>query len=232
MMPMHFPYGNTNTAGHHLYGTGVCPNFGINYNQYFASFYSNSNGLLPIPSIEGNKNLNIHEYKPIIPKNLLTNSSSTSFRISQDEKNDFLTFIEQKSKPISELNPFANEFSLVKNTNNQIVSMNNEKSSSYKLIFDDLIEQSLQSIEAIKKASKYIFIILIFSFILFILFNIEQFLLIMFLHNVINQLIKSTVQHKQMMIMINTIYLKNIVHIQYVFQRDFLLRTNPHTISY
>ncbi len=162
-MPMHFPYGNTNTAGQHLYGTAVCSNFGLNCNQYYASFYSNPNGLLPIPSIERDNRLNIREYRPIVPKNFLTNSSSTAFLMSHEEKNninpnDFLTFIEQKTKPtISELNPFANEFSLVKN--NQIVTntINEEKYSSYKLIFDDLIEQSLQSIEAIKKASKYIF---------------------------------------------------------------------------
>ncbi len=185
-MPMHLPYGNTNTAGQHLYGAAVCPNFGVNYNQYFASFYPNSNVLLPLPSIEQNRHLNIREYKPIIPKNLSTNSS---FLMSHQEKNDinsndFLSFIEQKTKSTSELNPFANEFSLVKNDNNQIVTTNEEKTSSYRLIFDDLIEQSLQSIEAIKKASKYISHY--FNFFSFILFNIEQFLLIMFRHNVIN----------------------------------------------
>jgi len=227
MMPMHYPYGNTNTAGQHLYGAAVCSNFGLNCNQYYASFYPNPNGLLPIPSIERNNHLNIREYRPIVQRNLLKNSSSPAFLMSHEEKNDinsndFLKFIEQKTKPISELNPFANEFSLVKN-NQILTTINEEKCSSYKLIFDDLIEQSLQSIEAIKKASKYISVILIS---LVYLFNIEQFPLIMFLHNVINQLIKSIVQHKQMMIMINTIYLKNIVHIQYVS------KINLHTISH
>ncbi len=161
MMSMHFPYGNTNTAGQHLYGTAVCPTFGVNYNQYFTSFYSNSNGLLPIPSTERNKYLNIGEIRPLMSKNLM--NYSPSFLMSHEMKNDlhsndFLTFIEQKTKPISsELNPFANEFSFVKkntHSNNQIITTNN---SAYRLIFDDLIEQSLQSIEAIKKASKYIF---------------------------------------------------------------------------
>jgi hypothetical protein len=163
-MSTHFPYGNTNTAGQHLYRTSVYPNFGFNYNQYFASFGPNSNGLLPMPTrtllpplMEQHTNLNIREFKPRPAK---THSSSVTFPIGHKEKNDidsndFLTFIEQKAKPISELNPFANEFSLIKNNNNQIVPPTNETSSSYKLIFDDLIEQSLQSIEAIKKASKY-----------------------------------------------------------------------------
>jgi hypothetical protein len=146
---MHHPYGNTNTVGQNLYRAAVCPTFGVNYNQCFASFYSNSNGLLPTPLMERNR----AEYKPLISKNSFSIPYEGRYDINS---NDFLTFIEQKTKPISELNPFANEFSLTKN--NQIVSMNiNEKNSSYKLIFDDLIEQSLQSIDAIKKASKYIF---------------------------------------------------------------------------
>ncbi len=147
MMSMRYPYGNTNTAGQNLYGTAVCPNFGVNYNQYMASFYSNSNGLLPMPLMERNRQV----------KNRYHNSFSMPYEGRYDtNSNDFLTFIEQKTKPTSELNPFANEFSLTKN--NQLVSTNtNEKHSSYKLIFDDLIEQSLQSIEAIKKASKYVY---------------------------------------------------------------------------
>ncbi|CAF3425053.1 unnamed protein product [Rotaria sp. Silwood1] len=158
MMPMHFSYPNTNTTGHYFYGTTVYPNFGINYNPYFSSFCSNSNGLLPTPSqalvprsLEQNKNLNIRENKRVVPK---SNSSLLSHEKAKDiDSNGFLTFIEQKTKPLSDLNPFANEFSFVKN-NNQIVTTSIENNSSYKLIFDDLIEQSLQSIEAIKKASK------------------------------------------------------------------------------
>ncbi|CAF2416339.1 unnamed protein product [Rotaria sp. Silwood2] len=158
-MPMHFPYTNTNTTGHYIYGTAVYPNFGINYNPYFSSFCSNSNGLLSTPSqtliprpIEQNKNLNIRENKRIMPKNNLSLPSDE--KTNDIDSNDFLTFIEQKTKPISDLNPFANEFSLVTNKNNQMVATNNENNPTYKLIFNDLIAQSLQSIEAIKKASK------------------------------------------------------------------------------
>jgi hypothetical protein len=223
MMPMPFPYGNTNTAGQHLYAPAVCPAFGVNYNQYFASFYPNPNGLLPtppralmLPPTERNKNLNMRENKPIMGKNSLPTSSLMTYEKKNNiNPNDFLTFIEQKSKPISELNPFANEFSVPKNNHHQIVPANNENSSSYRLIFDHLIEQSLQSIEAIKNASKYILILSIF---LSIFFHIEQFLLITYLHNTINQLTRSIVQHKQMMIMINS---KDIVHVQYVPKKCF-----------
>jgi hypothetical protein len=161
MMPMHFPYGNNNNAGQPLYATAVYPsmhpNFALNFNSYFAPFYSNSNGLLPTPTQisipSGNKNLNTRECKSLILKNSMTNSASP-----QDKKEtgseDFLTFIEQKTKRQSELNPFANEFSFVKTPSQQTINNNNENMSSYKLIFDDLIEKSLQSIEAIKKSSK------------------------------------------------------------------------------
>lgn len=160
-MPMHFPCGNNNPAGQHIYGATVCPTFGVNYNQYFASFYSNSNGLLPTPIIERN---NIP--KPLMPKTFVTNSQPKPCLMPYEEKkninsDDFLTFIEQKAKPLSELNPFANEFSLVKTTK----KTTEENTSSCRLIFDNLIEQSLQSIEAIKKASKYIF--LLFRYLLF-----------------------------------------------------------------
>ena len=161
MMSMHFPYGNTSTAGQQLYGAAVRPNFEFNYNQYFASFYSNGDGLLPAPLMARNKSLNHREYQPLMPKSLLNNSCSNfsspvPYKERHDiDRNHFLTFLEQKSKPMSELNPFANEFSLAKNANNQSIIVNNEKSSSYRLIFDDLIEHSLQSIDAIKKASKY-----------------------------------------------------------------------------
>ncbi|CAF0899156.1 unnamed protein product [Rotaria sordida] len=162
MMSMNFPYANTTTAGQYFYGPTVYPNIGVNYNPYFSSFCSNSNGLLPTPSqplmplsIEQNKNKNknIRENKQIMSKNNLIVLSHE--KKNNIDSNNFLTFIEQKTKSISDLNPCANEFSLVKNNNNnQVVTTSNENNSSYKLIFDDLIKQSLQSIEAIKKASK------------------------------------------------------------------------------
>jgi hypothetical protein len=105
-----------------------------------------------LTSTERNKNLNFRG------KN--SSSSSSSSLIPYEKKpeidsNDFLTFIEQKSKPITELNPFANEFSISKNNSeNSMIPTSYENMSSYRLIFDHLIEQSLQSIEAIKKASK------------------------------------------------------------------------------
>jgi hypothetical protein len=63
-----------------------------------------------------------------------------------------------------ELNPFANEFSFANNktltqdspiiTNGIDHNSNNENNSSYRLLFDNLIEKSLESIEAIKKSTK------------------------------------------------------------------------------
>jgi hypothetical protein len=63
-----------------------------------------------------------------------------------------------------ELNPFAHEFSFVNNktlTNDTSITTNgvdhqthDENQSSYRLLFDNLIEKSLESIEAIKKSTK------------------------------------------------------------------------------
>ncbi|CAF1533541.1 unnamed protein product [Adineta ricciae] len=139
MMPVPFPYGNQPA-----FGSNMHPNYPFNYNPYYPTFCPNPNGLLPVPPpprplmappIANKPNVNLRE----LPRPLL------SFG-----RNDFMSFIEQKTKPISELNPFANEFS----SSNQIVSIPKETNSSYQLIFDNLIEQSLQSIDAIKKASK------------------------------------------------------------------------------
>ncbi|UJR23676.1 hypothetical protein I4U23_026659 [Adineta vaga] len=147
MMPIPFPYGTQQT-----YRTTMPhPNFPYNYHPYYPSICPNSNGLLPTPpprtllppSIEQNPNLNLRECR----RSLVSKDACVQF---PKEKNDFMTFIEQKTRPISELNPFANEFSL----NNQIIAIPKRTNSSYKLIFDDLIQQSLQSIDAIKKASK------------------------------------------------------------------------------
>lgn len=157
MMSMHFPYGNTNTAGQQArsYGTAVCPGFGINYNPYFSPpFYSNSNGLQPTPLMPPNR-----QCKELISKPLVPNSYPPPFPMSygpmpMNNSKDFLTFLEQKPQPISGLNPFANEFSLGKNLPNGFLPGKQEKSSSYQLIFDDLIEKSLKSIHAIEKASK------------------------------------------------------------------------------
>ena len=189
MMSMHFPHGNTNTAGQQLYGPAVRPNFELNYNQCFVPFYSNGNGLLPTPLMTRNRPLNHREYKPLMPKGLLNNPFPTIAPVSYKERHDIdrnhlLTFIQQKSQPLSELNPFANEFSVIKNANHQSVGVHNEKTSSYRLIFDDLIEHSLQSIEAIKKASRYRFEV--FKFIGWLLSNLGQSLSAMFLRNVIH----------------------------------------------
>jgi hypothetical protein len=89
------------------------------------------------------------EYKPLIPKNSFSIPHEGRYDMNS---NDFLTFIEQKTRPMSDLNPFANEFSLPKN--NQLVPTNIREK---KLMFDELIQKSLQSIDAIKNASKYIF---------------------------------------------------------------------------
>ena len=155
MMSMHFPYGNTNTAGQRSYATAVCPSFGINYNPYFSpAFYSNGNGLLPTPFIPTNRSLNSRECKEFLPTNLLPNSFPMPYGpTSSKNSKDFLTFLEQKSQPIPGLNPFANEFSLGTTPPNGFPSSQQEKPSSYKLIFDDLIEKSLKSIDAIEKAS-------------------------------------------------------------------------------
>lgn len=66
-----------------------------------------------------------------------------------------------------ELNPFANEFCFVNNktpiketsietngVNHNTNDENHQSSSSYRLLFDNLIEKSLESIEAIKKSKK------------------------------------------------------------------------------
>jgi len=129
---------------------------------------------------------------------------------SDNPQDDFLTFIEQKTKTTSsmpELNPFANEFSFVNNktlTNDSSITTNgidhhtdSDNHSSYRLLFDNLIEKSLESIEAIKKSTKYfkkiIFLLkFIYSFLL-----IEKLLLMIYLYNVIKQLILLIVQHKQ-----------------------------------
>jgi len=86
---------------------------------------------------------------------------------SDNPEDDFLTFIEQKTKTTTtmpELNPFANEFSFANNktlTEDKSITTNgidhhtdNENQSSYRLLIDNLIEKSLESIEAIKKSTK------------------------------------------------------------------------------
>jgi len=67
-----------------------------------------------------------------------------------------------------ELNPFAHEFSF--NHNNKTLTndsspttttngiehqINQQDPSTFRLLFDNLIEKSLESIDAIKKSSKY-----------------------------------------------------------------------------
>lgn len=166
MMSNHFPYANMNTTGHYFYGGTVYPSVGVNYNPYFSSYCSNANGLLPIPSstVKGStnkkkKNSNTNNYnKKIIPNDSNKQSSSTP---SNNEKkptdlnndNNNSTTIEEKPKALSILNPSADEFSLPKD-NNTIEDKNNEENLSYKCLFNKLIEQSLQSIEAISKVSK------------------------------------------------------------------------------
>lgn len=63
-----------------------------------------------------------------------------------------------------ELNPFANEFSFINDktlTTDSLITINGidhhsdtDNQSSYRLLFDNLIEKSLESIEAIKKSTK------------------------------------------------------------------------------
>ncbi|CAF2748841.1 unnamed protein product [Rotaria sp. Silwood2] len=97
----------------------------------------------------------------------LPSSSSVQDIDNDNRQDDFLTFIEQKTKTntkIPELNPFANEFCFINNkiptkdssiiTNGIDHNTNNENQSSYRLLFDNLIEKSLESIEAIKKSRK------------------------------------------------------------------------------
>ncbi|CAF3658485.1 unnamed protein product [Rotaria sordida] len=95
-------------------------------------------------------------------------SSSVQDIDNDNSQDDFLTFIEQKTKTktkMPELNPFANEFCFVDNKtitkDSSIITngidhhnTNNENQSSYRLLFDNLIEKSLESIEAIKKSRK------------------------------------------------------------------------------
>ncbi|CAF1099857.1 unnamed protein product [Adineta steineri] len=105
-----------------------------------------------------------------------TSASSSSLAQEIDSDNnstdDFLTFIEQKTKTTTaaattkmpELNPFANEFSFASNktlTNDSSITTNgidnhtsNENHSSYRLLFDNLIEKSLESIEVFKQSTK------------------------------------------------------------------------------
>ena len=71
------------------------------------------------------------------------------------QSDDFLSFLENKAKPMSELNPFATEFSLPKTPPEPTVDTTPTKDSlSYRLIFNDLVEKSLQSIDVITKAAK------------------------------------------------------------------------------
>ena len=202
MMPVPFPYGNQP-----VFGPNMHPNYPFNYNPYYSTFCPNPNGLLPAPPpppprplmappIANKPNVNLREP----PRPLL------SFG-----RNDFMSFIEQKTKPISELNPFANEFS----TNNQNIPIPKETNSSYQLIFDNLIEQSLQSIDAIKKASKYSDSLSPQS-IFHYLSSSELFLLIMFRHNTINQLSRSIVPPKHLITMLNINYFMHILYILYV----------------
>lgn len=103
-------------------------------------------------------------------QNLLPHSTSSFIQeIDSDNlEDDFLTFIEQKTKTptiMPELNPLASEFSF---ENSQTTAQDStittngtdhhqqdqEKESSYRVLFDNLIEKSLESIEAIKKSRK------------------------------------------------------------------------------
>ena len=95
---------------------------------------------------------------------------------SDNLQDDFLTFLEQKTKTSTtkfpELNPFASEFSFVNTrapTDALQLGTNGiddhrhspppsttsaETQSSYRLLFDNLIEKSLESIEAFKRSTK------------------------------------------------------------------------------
>ncbi len=103
---------------------------------------------------------------PPLPLPLSSSSSRQEFD-SDNPQDDFLTFIEQKTKTTTtmpELNPFANEFSFINDktlTKDSSITTNgidhntvDENHSSYRLLFDNLIEKSLESIEAIKKSTK------------------------------------------------------------------------------
>ncbi|CAF0933262.1 unnamed protein product [Adineta ricciae] len=106
--------------------------------------------------------------QPLLPPRSMSSNSDNL-------QDDFLTFLEQKTKKSTtkfpELNPFASEFSFVNTrtpTNALLLESNGihdhrhsppsttpaETQSSYRLLFDNLIEKSLESIEAFKRSTK------------------------------------------------------------------------------
>lgn len=103
-------------------------------------------------------------------QNLLAQSTSSFLREidSDNPDDDFLTFIEQKTKTtitMPELNPLASEFSFENSltpAQNPAITTNGgnhhqqhpENQPAYRVSLDNLIEKSLESIEAIKKSRK------------------------------------------------------------------------------
>ena len=86
---------------------------------------------------------------------------------STDSQDDFLTFLERKTKPkttMPELNPLAREFSVGTQkktlalppitTNGSEPTVVKQANTSYKLLFGGLIDKRLQSTETLKQSTK------------------------------------------------------------------------------
>ena len=93
------------------------------------------------------------------PPPSLNLSSSTLNCEEIKEKHRLGNIREQKMKPMYELNPFATEFSFANiDKCDQERTLNaKETISSCRSIINDLIDKSLQSMDAIERASKYTF---------------------------------------------------------------------------
>ena len=173
---MFFSYTNSNlnnvaTPGS-VFRPSVYSNTSYPYNPYFTENCSNSTVLFPFDNSAARTIVSVRQPIPLTTNESMSVNSSILPRLSgsiADSPNPVcLNLIEQKNcnnltklpqeniKKISELNPCASEFSSGSNSlkSSKESTENNKDQSSYRSIFNELIDKSLQSIEAIKNASR------------------------------------------------------------------------------
>ena len=165
-MSMYLPYGTMPATGQTFYGPPICTNMGYPFNPYQPPFYPRSNGLLPNPTqgfiqsrpsiatpIDKNPTSNVRSVQSMPTSCPLSSLRSLMAQKKNERKVEsirFSTFLQEENKSSSELNPFASEFSLGK-SDLEVSQPAGQSAPTSKIILNDLVEQSLQSIE---KASK------------------------------------------------------------------------------
>ena len=165
---MYFPYGTSPGAGQPSFRPAICTNVGYPFNPYQPPFYPKSHGLLPTPTqgfipsrpliatlMDKSPTVDVRSIPTLPLKSPL--SALQSLMAQENERkietSDASPLLQEKNKSNSELNPFASEFSLGK-SDPEVPQSTIESAPTFKLILNELVEKSLQSIEAIGRASR------------------------------------------------------------------------------